>query len=716
MKVFHALLDGMVDEDRFVPNSIADIIITVSSAVINIVSVVRQKWEKLLADNKSRSNPDSSKPLTISVDRTKKPALERSYPSRTDSSARSQSSMFSSSPDYFSQGISDSYPPRPGLAMTQSRSGDGRSNSGPVYDFEKNMESLLELIERIDEIAMQELENYEKSALNGNHVEVCDENIPVCGRFGISRWTLLLANAISGLSAITPMKQMLISRDVLRLYLKKWIRSVSMACDWYRRLASKRFKSSSDRVAALRDWSKLVSKDAHLFSMAEMVSTIICNLCVHDRKDYANLSGDFQSLDADYNYTIGMTDAKMSGDDIVSDIFKLIHSLIPNSVFEEDVAVFNNNPIIVSGRLRSSLLLLSSAVNGMTARAYNRSSLLKCGAVQALCSLLVAATVHTARYKKTHSCNIADFPSEEYGTEQYEKRLKIESEDDEFLSKVATSCLNALSFYLEDARKPSGVRSGRSNSTSRSSSQTQVLESGSSVASSLPEVVNAVLSLYVLDGIKIIVTLRNEDALLSACRVIFGLSDWPQAVKKMHDVKITEILSSLIRDYDENFSSREDPRLAILLNATTSFSSGSSTPTADRSSSQGSIARPRNSLKRGSSDDVAQLNDITKEIPRNIIEIILRSIFFMAQVAESSFDNAAAMFHEGVVSVMVSMANRFRNHNPEIERQALRIISAMCPVLTSTIPGGHPAQVIEKMKYSAHISRNDPMADMKKKR
>jgi hypothetical protein len=110
------------------------------------------------------------------------------------------------------------------------------------------------------------------------------------------------------------------------------------------------------------------------------------------------------------------------------------------------------------------------------------------------------------------------------------------------------------------------------------------------------------------------------------------------------------------------------------------------------------------------------MHDITKDIPRNVIEIVLRSIFFMAQVAESSFDNAAAMFHEGIVSVMVSMANRFRNHNPEIERQALRIISAMCPVLSSTIPGGHPAQVIEKMKYSAHISRNDPMADLKKKR
>jgi hypothetical protein len=87
-------------------------------------------------------------------------------------------------------------------------------------------------------------------------------------------------------------------------------------------------------------------------------------------------------------------------------------------------------------------------------------------------------------------------------------------------------------------------------------------------------------------------------------------------------------------------------------------------------------------------------------------------------VCEFSFHNAARLFDEGLMSVMIIKVRTYRD-NMEIQRQALRSISAMCPVLSSITPGGHPAQVVEKLKSeggSMHISHNEKQLESTRKR
>jgi hypothetical protein len=99
-------------------------------------------------------------------------------------------------------------------------------------------------------------------------------------------------------------------------------------------------------------------------------------------------------------------------------------------------------------------------------------------------------------------------------------------------------------------------------------------------------------------------------------------------------------------------------------------------------------------------------------------EEIVRAIYFVSQVCEYSFYNAAQLYEDGLMRIMINQVRNNRN-NVEIQRQALRSISAMCPVLSSITPGGHPAQVVEKLKSvggSEHVSHNQPQAESTKKR
>lgn len=77
------------------------------------------------------------------------------------------------------------------------------------------------------------------------------------------------------------------------------------------------------------------------------------------------------------------------------------------------------------------------------------------------------------------------------------------------------------------------------------------------------------------------------------------------------------------------------------------------------------------------------------------LEVLMRACYTLAHICSSKLTYAFELFENGLMTIMLKSA---KHDHIEVQRQAVRCISSMCPVLSSLIPGRHPAIVIEELQ------------------
>ena len=97
--------------------------------------------------------------------------------------------------------------------------------------------------------------------------------------------------------------------------------------------------------------------------------------------------------------------------------------------------------------------------------------------------------------------------------------------------------------------------------------------------------------------------------------------------------------------------------------------------------------------ERTSSHGSTRDDDISTESCR--LECTMRTCYALAHVCQDSVDSAIRLFDGGLMNAILRAV---RCEHVEIQRQALRCVSAMCPVLSSIFPGRHPLLVAEKLR------------------
>lgn len=294
---------------------------------------------------------------------------------------------------------------------------------------------------------------------------------------------------------------------------------------------------------------------------------------------------------------------------------------------------------------------------------------------------MVTAAAQTARHRRSRF-NF-EHPSEEYGPEKLLQMHQRELEEDYHLNKCASACLNGLCSFVNDALNTTSLTLGPGPTWG---SQQKFRDE-----EALPPVIKEIMSYNVLDTLKLVATLPEGEARLGAFRLMSMIADWPVVLEKMVDMSITEILVSFVKDVDDANEWNIKPGGGHI----------GSSPTSAVVPGPIGLARPRS--ERGVSGDTVRsapsedaISALSSVPPPLALEELMRVLYFIAQVCEYSFHNAAKLYDEGLMRVMLNLTKHYKK-NVEIHRQALRSISAMCPVLSSITPGGHPAQVIEKL-------------------
>lgn len=539
-----------------------------------------------------------------------------------------------------------------------------------------------------------------------------------------TKTAVLCCQAVCNLTQVSPLKQLVVEKrgrgeGILDL-LVNWVNICTEE-------VSKSLEAAKDGppIDCLNDLgipspfdATLENSNPLLFELIESVACAISSLCRVDRRP-AVLSGqsDFD-MPGTSEYAVGVIDAQMKAVSVPSAIIKFVMSMAPDvfadpvmgkspmlaarrsadssiateSLSQTSIVSVNDGEIVTDKKItvllpypieipswcsialmRSTAIHFAEALSSMTCRQTNRAPMI----TSALCTILVTAAAQTARHRRTR-VNF-EHPTEEYGPEKLQLMHQKQMEEDVYLGKIAAPCLNGLCAFVNDALNAASVLVP---STLPLRNQLRERE-----AESLPEVVTEILSFNVLDTLKLVATLPAGEARLGAFRLLSIVSDWPAALEKMVDMSITEILVSFLKDV-------EDANECLVKSGT------SVAPANSAALSTTGVPKPKKergvsieTMKSGLSDDSPSAMNGLVPLP---LEELMRVLYFISQVCEYSFQNAARLYDEGLMRVMLNLIKHYRT-NAEVHRQALRSISAMCPVLSSITPGGHPAQVIEKL-------------------
>jgi hypothetical protein len=111
----------------------------------------------------------------------------------------------------------------------------------------------------------------------------------------------------------------------------------------------------------------------------------------------------------------------------------------------------------------------------------------------------------------------------------------------------------------------------------------------------------------------------------------------------------------------------------------------------------------RDSLRTESESESAILVQTTSS---QSLEVLMRACYTLAHICSAKLTYAFELFENGLMTIMLKSA---KHDHIEVQRQAVRCISSMCPVLSSLIPGRHPAIVIEELqmnKTTGKVLRN----------
>lgn len=80
----------------------------------------------------------------------------------------------------------------------------------------------------------------------------------------------------------------------------------------------------------------------------------------------------------------------------------------------------------------------------------------------------------------------------------------------------------------------------------------------------------------------------------------------------------------------------------------------------------------------------------------------MRACYTLAHICSAKLTYALELFENGLMTIVLRSV---KHEHVEVQRQAVRCISAMCPVLSSLIPGRHPSVVVQKLKSESHLGR-----------
>jgi hypothetical protein len=115
--------------------------------------------------------------------------------------------------------------------------------------------------------------------------------------------------------------------------------------------------------------------------------------------------------------------------------------------------------------------------------------------------------------------------------------------------------------------------------------------------------------------------------------------------------------------------------------------------------------QPPTRLERGTSRDSMKTESEADSVQTNSnqsLEVLMRACYTLAHICSCKLTYAFELFENGLMTIMLKSA---KHDHIEVQRQAVRCISSMCPVLSSLIPGRHPAIVIEELQMNKNTGK-----------
>jgi len=247
---------------------------------------------------------------------------------------------------------------------------------------------------------------------------------------------------------------------------------------------------------------------------------------------------------------------------------------------------------------------------------------------------LLAAVISRRKYI---SLNTPKEGSE--GTGKYEGESVAEMQHiTDFNESLAGKCLDFVSIFLADLSK-------------------------SAIADKPPDLVNFFMQPPVFNSLVNVFSFQPCLARLQAVRVLSMLVEWQQVMELLYEEGISTALSVLLEDANERYEYE-------MINRD------------DELSKLGSLRIDNTASSRPSSS-------------RYVLEETMRSCYTLAHLCHSKLSYALQCFESGLMTIML---RTLRHDHIEVQRQSIRCISGMCPVLSVLTPGAHPSLMIASLK------------------
>ena len=351
------------------------------------------------------------------------------------------------------------------------------------------------------------------------------------------------------------------------------------------------------------------------------------------------------------NYTIGWIDAQVMAAELPEALVLFIDMLSAtfshDSFCKEECANELDELGVVT--FVTSLISLAS-------RSQNRASLLHCGAPASIVRLLVVVVTrlkHIQRYATDLAIDMDSEGSHVQDSPPEASQPVIVLEDLQhqiyFCQGLSGQCLDLLSYFLADniADIPPTAPT------------TGVVEKP-------PTLVTLIIQPSVIGALLHLLSFPAGIARLQAARVLSMLVEWRQAMELLYQEGISTALAVLLEDANERL--------------------------------EYDIVQKASGNKK----------DTEHTTSHHVLEETMRACYSLANLCHAELSYALQFFENGLMTIMLRTV---RNDHIEIQRQAMRCISGMCPVLSVLTPGAHPSLMMAALKSETTRSQSGSITE-----
>eukprot|EP01034_Spumella_vulgaris_P000873 gene873-1154_t len=280
------------------------------------------------------------------------------------------------------------------------------------------------------------------------------------------------------------------------------------------------------------------------------------------------------------------------------------------------------------------------------------------------------------------------------------------------MSSITSSCLDALTFFFSDevAKLPYTIAINRLKSSplvlpAAPKNLNSPHNSGASVHSTATtkmntkhtqKLIDLMCHTRIIDAILLASSyLSRGHGRLATIRVISSLTEFPQSLKALYEGCVVDVLVLISREAEENENAvtpghdqdsiavPAKPANAVRDVSSATSMSGLSTNSQHRNRDgtfikrgEGGGGTPTDSAHSEADDDDSDVNSI-----RNIaMEETLIVTYSLANLCEANSVYATRMFNTGLFMIMTKL---IWSDHLEVQRQALRCMSAMCPIISN---------------------------------